>query len=770
MRARALLLAMAASAALACASAGTAAASTGYALGLNTNGELGFGVDSFELSQTSAASRLAGAGSVRKIVSGDGTALAFALALTESGTVLSWGRSSLLGRSTLSIAEATPGPVEGVSEAVDVAAGSEHGLALLADGHVEAWGANNAGQLGDGSKEDRGTAAEVPGVEHAVAVAAGGTTSLALLEDGTVEAWGAGQTTPAPVEGLSGVRALAAGSGFRLALLEDGEVRSWGSNTEGQLGTGSFSPATSATPVAVSGITTATAIAAGEDHALALLAGGAVEAWGRNSSGQLGNGTKTRSASPVSVEGLTATAVGAGGENSLAVEAGGVPVAWGQGLSGAHGPEGFDATHPRTLPCGLSGIEGVTSGRNTTYLWGAAQEACPFVSGLSPSEGPPSGGNEVTIQGSGFGAATAVHFGSGSVGFTVLSPSEIAVTAPAGSETEDVTVTTPAGTSVVSWADRYTWTAPPVIASITPVAGMPARGTKVRIKGTHLGNVTSVTFGGVSGILTQVQSAHEVTTNAPEGTPGTVELTVTNASGSASTQYTYEDPPEFGRCFVWGAGNGGDTGKGCQGEGGGQFSEFEWFPMLPSSPQRGFTMSSGAVKIQPTSGALLKCTSSSATGELTGKRSEAISSIALSGCKLGKTACQSEAAPAGTIRTSPLLTALGVNPGPQTSKGPQTGMLATPTSGTTLASFECGTQSAVLSGSFAAPIAKSNKMGAAIGWPASQKKGVPKLTQLEGLPAAALTLALGEGSPQPAGIAAKFSQALEEEVEVNTVK
>ncbi len=756
------MLVASATAVLACAITGGAdAAQTGYALGSNFLGELGVGPSGFELRGIEQPAPLAGAPSVAKIVGG-GDVLGFGLALTEEGTVLSWGDGAL-GRPA-PVDEGQPEPVEGLAEAVDIAAGSEHGLALLADGHVEAWGENTSGQLGDGTTEARGTPVEVHGVEGAVAVAAGGTRSLALLADGEVVQWGAGKTLPGPVGGLSHVRAIAAGSAFAMALLENGEVRTWGDDGEGQLGDGSVGEGSS-TPVAVSGITTATSIAAGEEHALALVAGGTVEAWGSDSSGQLGNGTfGGHSATPAAVSGLSAIAIGAGGQQSLAVVPGGTPVGWGRGLEGSLGPGGFRVTHPRTLPCSLSGIEGVTSHRNTTYLWGAANEGCPFVSGLSASEGPPAGGNEVTVEGSGFTGASAVHFGSASASFTVQSPTRIAAIAPPGSETEDVRVTTAAGTSVTSWPDRYTWTATPVITKLEPIGGTEEslHSRSVTIVGSHLGNVTSVTFGAVSGKLTRIESAHEITVNAPPGS-GTVELVVTNASGSAGTMFTYEQRPEFGRCVKVEKGHGGVTGKGCIQNGGGEFAEYEWLPELASNAQRGLTFKTGAVKLQTTNGTLVKCKSTEGSGEFANAKSATVSSLVLTSCKLGKTLCQSEGAPAGTVRTVPVTIALGL-------AGAAAGLLTAPSSGTTLAVFACGTQSAVLAGSFAAPVAKDDKMASSIGLSLKASNGVPAFTELEGLPKAALTLALGEGSPQPAGLTAKTALTPETEIEVSTYR
>jgi len=109
-------------------------------------------------------------------------------------------------------------------------------------------------------------------------------------------------------------------------------VQCWGDNTYGQLGDGTTTgpetccPETgdgggvcmstptpcSLTPVHVSGLTEATAISVGGFSACALLSGGAVQCWGENTYGQLGNGTTTSSSIPVSVSGITdATAVSA---------------------------------------------------------------------------------------------------------------------------------------------------------------------------------------------------------------------------------------------------------------------------------------------------------------------------------------------------------------------------------------------------------------------------------------------------------------------------
>src|SRR5689334_1668925 len=83
-----------------------------------------------------------------------------------------------------------------------IAAGASHGLALLSDGTVWAWGHNDHGQLGDGTYKDRPVPVQVNGLADTVAIAAGQIHSLALKKDGTVWVWGStglGEYAPTPV-------------------------------------------------------------------------------------------------------------------------------------------------------------------------------------------------------------------------------------------------------------------------------------------------------------------------------------------------------------------------------------------------------------------------------------------------------------------------------------------------------------------------------------------------------------------------------------------
>src|SRR5262249_45314080 len=130
----------------------------------------------------------------------------------------------------------------------------------------------------------------------------------------------------------------------------------------------------------------------------------------------------------------------------------------------------------------------------------------PSVLSLTPSSGPSSGGTVVTVLGSGFTSTTDVMFGSiGASSFTVVSDGEIRVTSPAypssGGAVVDVRGTTlggpsVGGTSVISPADRFTYTPPPPsIFSVNPSAGPTAGGTYVYFSGIGFTGTTSVMFG-----------------------------------------------------------------------------------------------------------------------------------------------------------------------------------------------------------------------------------------------------------------------------------
>jgi hypothetical protein len=158
----------------------------------------------------------------------------------------------------------------------------------------------------------------------------------------------------------------------------------------------------------------------------------------------------------------------------------------------------------------------------------------PTVTGVLPNSGPTAGGTSVIIAGSGFTGATAVTFGSTPASsFHINGDTSVTATAPAGSGTIDVTVTTPFGTSLPGSADKFTYAPVPVVTSILPNAGPPAGGTSVTITGTGFTGATSVKFGSTGATTFTVVSATSITATSPAGS-GTVAVTVTTPGGTSA--------------------------------------------------------------------------------------------------------------------------------------------------------------------------------------------------------------------------------------------
>ena len=143
-------------------------------------------------------------------------------------------------------------PVSGITTATRVTAGDEFACALLSNGTAKCWGLGESGQRGDGSF---GTFGLVPvtvnGLSGAVDLAAGYGHACALLSNGTMRCWGGnregelgngttanpGTAQPVTVTGISGATAFTTGAYHTCARSGNGTLRCWGRNSRDNSGT-----------------------------------------------------------------------------------------------------------------------------------------------------------------------------------------------------------------------------------------------------------------------------------------------------------------------------------------------------------------------------------------------------------------------------------------------------------------------------------------------------------------------------------------------------
>jgi alpha-tubulin suppressor-like RCC1 family protein/predicted RNA-binding protein with TRAM domain len=178
---------------------------------------------------------------------------------------------------------------------------SGHTCAVGASGSVWCSGQNSSGQLGDGTTSAHYQFSRVSSISGATKVATGWDHSCAIVTLGAVKCWGAnatgqlgdGTTTSSrravAVLGVSGAVEISAGRGYTCVVLGAGAAKCWGDNSQKQLGNNSASSYLSRA-VDVSGVSTATKVAAAQYTACVLLADTTVQCWGDNRYGQVSNG------------------------------------------------------------------------------------------------------------------------------------------------------------------------------------------------------------------------------------------------------------------------------------------------------------------------------------------------------------------------------------------------------------------------------------------------------------------------------------------------
>src|SRR6202165_1008904 len=206
-------------------------------------------------------------------------------------------------------------------------------------------------------------------------------------------------------------------------------------------------------------------------------------------------------------------------------------------------------SNPSTVDVVLTTSTGSSSALTPADRYTFRAPGAPIINAVLPAHGLSTGGDYVTLFGSGFTGATDVKFG---ITHTALGPAAtdgvISIQSPpqgTNPATVDIVVTTPAGSSLITNADRYTYEAPgvPVIDAIDLNQGLASGGTTVSLFGSGFTGASAVTFGGVNGTIKSAADSGMTVVSPPGTAASTVPIQVvtprgTSAAGAAAN-FTY---------------------------------------------------------------------------------------------------------------------------------------------------------------------------------------------------------------------------------------
>ncbi|NOU67511.1 hypothetical protein GC096_26060 [Paenibacillus sp. LMG 31461] len=272
------------------------------------------------------------------------------IALKNDGTVWAWGKNDYcqLGNSNCSLGQLIPVQIPNLNGVVSISARGLHSIAVKSDGTVWTWGIDYRKDDYEFQYMKQSSPTQVPQLSGVVEASAGGLDFKVLKNNGTVWIWGADiSILPILVNGLDGIVALAGddsyyafaiksdgtlwkfkrlsstqgfqtvqvvglndivsahiGQSSSLAVSRDGSIWSWGTNAYGELGNGTQSDHLK--PVKITSANSAFYIGVNKSYTYSSYAvdeNGQYYAWGRNTEGQLGNGTLINSSYPIMVIG-----------------------------------------------------------------------------------------------------------------------------------------------------------------------------------------------------------------------------------------------------------------------------------------------------------------------------------------------------------------------------------------------------------------------------------------------------------------------------------
>jgi alpha-tubulin suppressor-like RCC1 family protein len=256
--------------------------------------------------------------------------------LTSAGDAYCWGQNvyGQLGTGD-TVARTTPGLVSGGLKWSAISVGFWHTCGVTTDSKAYCWGYPAFGALGVPAVDTNPSQTIPLAVTGGLAVAsisAGAVYTCAVTTTGAGYCWGnniIGQLGDGTDSNRDAPAAVAQPSGLALSKIvvsrandifstscgvtSGGAAYCWGSGTHGQLGNptvptcnvsfGSGHFPCSEVPLPVSGGLTFAALAVGDLHVCGVTTAGAIDCWGGNAFGQLGNGTTQDSPAPTPVGG-----------------------------------------------------------------------------------------------------------------------------------------------------------------------------------------------------------------------------------------------------------------------------------------------------------------------------------------------------------------------------------------------------------------------------------------------------------------------------------